>query len=164
MGAVPNSHLLPDPEVAVGEHLAARPARCMLSTGILPAPAGLTALPTAAPSTTPFPLLQLPAGASQEPGTTVQAVVMDVNKKDGIVDLSLQTALVQRAQAAAAAAAAGAEQQQPKKKQKHKKGAAAPAAGAAQQVAQLQEGQQVAACIELVRGRGVDVWLCRVLS
>ena len=116
------------------------------------------------PSITPFPLPQLPAGASQEPGTTVQAVVLDVNKKDGIVDLSLQTALVQRAQAAAAAAAAAAEQQQPKKKQKQKKGAAAPAAGAAQQVAQLQEGQQVAARIELVSDGGMDIWLCRVLS
>ncbi|PRW20900.1 RRP5-like protein [Chlorella sorokiniana] len=98
---------------------------------------------------------QVPAGASQEPGTTVQAVVLDVNKKDGIVDLSLQTALLQRAQAAAAAAAAAEQQQQqqPKKKQKQKKGAAATpaAAEAAEQGPQLQEGQQVAARIELVK-------------
>ena len=95
------------------------------------------------------PTLQVPAGASQEPGTTVQAVVLDVNKREGIVELSLQTALVQRAQAASAAAAAE-QQQQPKKKQKQKKGAAA-AAEAAEQMPQLQEGQQVAARIELVR-------------
>lgn len=98
----------------------------------------------------------MPAGASQEPGTTVQAVVLDVNKKDGIVDLSLQPALVQRAQAAAAAASAEQQQQQPKKKQKQKKGAAAAAAEAAPQ---LQEGQQVQARIQLVSGLNEVLWL-----
>lgn len=91
----------------------------------------------------------------------MQAVVLDVNKKDGIVDLSLQPALVQRAQAAAAAAAsAEQQQQQPKKKQKQKKGAAAAAAEAAPQ---LQEGQQVQARIQLVSGWKVVLLVCDVL-
>ena len=91
----------------------------------------------------------MPAGGSQEPGTSVRAVVLDVSKKDGIVDLSLQPALVQRA-AAAAAEQQQQGQQQPKKK-KQKPGAAGEGDAPAAAAAQLREGQQVEASIELVR-------------
>ena len=91
----------------------------------------------------------MPAGAAQEPGTRTRAVVLDINKKDGIVDLSMQPHLLQHAEAAAAAAAAAeAGGSQPKKK-KQKKGAAA-AAAAGGEPAQLKEGQQLEVTIELV--------------
>lgn len=98
----------------------------------------------------PHPL-QLPEGAPQEPGTSVRAVVLDANKKDGIVDLSLQPRLLQAA--AAAAAAAQKQQEQPKKK-RQKKGAAAAVAEAQPAAQALQEGQQVEVTVELVSGAG----------
>ena len=87
---------------------------------------------------------QVPAGAAQEPGTRTRAVVLDINKRDGIVDLSMQPHLLQQAEAAAAAEAGGS---QPKKK-KQKKGAA-PVSAAGEQ-AQVKEGQQLEVTIELV--------------
>lgn len=85
----------------------------------------------------------MPAGASREPGTSVRAVVLDANKREGVVDLSLQPRLVAAAQAAAAAADA---ETAPKKK-KQKKAAVGGKAAAA---AELKEGQRLECKVELV--------------
>ncbi|EFN56095.1 hypothetical protein CHLNCDRAFT_145628 [Chlorella variabilis] len=87
---------------------------------------------------------QMPAGASREPGTSVRAVVLDANKREGVVDLSLQPRLVAAAQAAAAAADA---ETAPKKK-KQKKAAVGGKAAAA---AELKEGQRLECKVELVK-------------
>lgn len=86
----------------------------------------------------------MPEGAAQAPGTAVKAVVLDVNKRDGIVDLSLQPRLV-----AAATQLQPPQQQQGPKKKKQKKGAEQQQAAAA---VQLAEGQRVEATVELVKG------------
>lgn len=85
-------------------------------------------------------------------------MVLDVSRANGIVDLSLQPGLLQRAEAAAAAAAAQAGQP-PKKKAKGKKGAAAAAAGGGEAAEPLREGQQLTVTIELVGG---PAWGCFV--
>ena len=94
---------------------------------------------------------QVPAGAAQEPGTSVRAVVLDVSHKDGIVDLSLQPALLARAEAVAAAAQSSAA---PKRKKARKS-----AAAGSGEAAPLQEGQQVEVTIELVSMAGCWGWV-----
>lgn len=83
----------------------------------------------------------MPEGAAQEPGTSIRAAILDVNKRDGILDLSLQPRLL------AAAAAAAQPEGQPPKKKKQRKGAEAAAVPAAPE---LKEGDSVEAVIELV--------------
>lgn len=90
----------------------------------------------------PPPAPQAPKDAPQEPGASIRAVILDINKRDGILDLSLQPRLLQAAQAVQP------EGQQPKKK-KQRKGAEA---GAQQAPAELREGDAVEATIELVGG------------
>ncbi|KAL4451480.1 hypothetical protein ABPG75_007142 [Micractinium tetrahymenae] len=107
---------------------------------------------------------QVPKGAPQEPGSSIRAAVLDINKRDGILDLSLLPRLLQAAQQAqqAQSAAQQAQQaqsaaqqaaqrggQQPKKKKQRKGEAAAPAVPAAP--AELKEGDSVEATIELVK-------------
>lgn len=102
-----------------------------------------SAVTQAKANSTTRPSLQVPDGVTQAPGTAVQALVLDVNKRDGIVDLSLQPRLV-----AAAEQLQPPPQQGPKKK-KQKKGAEQQQAAAA---VQLAEGQRVEATVELVKG------------
>ena len=84
---------------------------------------------------------QVPSDVARAEGDAVRGVVLDVNKRDGIVDLSLLPPLVARAEAAAAAAA-GEEGKAPKKKRAKAAAAAGPAPVAA--------GEEVECRVELV--------------
>lgn len=85
---------------------------------------------------------QVPADGARAEGDAVRGIVLDVNKRDGIVDLSLLPQLVARAEDAAAAA--GEEGKAPKKKKA--KTAAGPAPVAA--------GEEVECRVELVSPGG----------
>lgn len=98
----------------------------------------------------PLPPRQVPEGAAHEPGTSIRAAILDVNKREGILDLSLQPRLLQAA-AAAQAATAPDGQSPPKRKKQRKGAAAAPAEPAAP--AELKEGDAAEATIELVSCR-----------
>lgn len=78
--------------------------------------------------------------------------MLDLNKKDGIVDLSLLPDLLELSRQAAAAGGQQAQQQHKKKKRKTDKGAAAAAV-----VAELEQGQEVECTVQLVGvGGGVQ--------
>ena len=105
--------------------------------------------------------LQVPGGADTPAvGAPISAVVLDFNRKDGIVDLSIQPALVEQARAVAAAATAAAADTGGKagkkaKKQKRSEGQAQVAgkeqAGQAQGPGALAVGQRVNCRVQLVK-------------
>jgi rRNA biogenesis protein RRP5 len=85
---------------------------------------------------------QAPAEGAPAPGAPVRAAVLDVSRRDGVVDLSLRPELVARAEAAAAAAGAEAA---PAKRWRGAKAADAPTAPP------LEVGAAVRVVVELVK-------------
>jgi rRNA biogenesis protein RRP5 len=95
---------------------------------------------------------QVPAGVAAAEGAPARGVVLDLSKKDGIVDLSLNPALVARAEeAAAAASAAGGGKEKPAKKKRGKAEAAAGAGAGAGSAAEVAVGERVTVRVELVK-------------
>ncbi len=88
------------------------------------------------------PAAGAPAPGAPAPGAPVRAAVLDVSRRDGVVDLSLRPELVARAEAAAAAAGGEAA---PAKRRRGAKAADAPAAPP------LEVGAAVRVVVELVK-------------
>ena len=91
---------------------------------------------------------QVPEGAGAEAGHSVQAVVLDVNKRDGVVDLSLLPALLDLCAKAQQRAQQGAGGRKKRRKTEQGAEATTTAVGGAG----LQQGQELQCQVQLVGG------------